>query len=157
MCDEVLFQSPPGETLVLTDNFTKWVEIFAIPDQTAATTASVIPNEVIARYRAPLSIHSDRGSNYESQIFQELCRLMEIKKTCTSVRNPKGNGQAEKLMIKAYLKGEQEDWDLNLGCLAAAYRATPHTSTGLSPNMMMLGREVCIPAELKSGNVVRVT
>ena len=145
--------------LVLTDHFTKWVEIFAIPDQTAATTASVILNEVIARYGAPLSIHSDRGSNYESQIFQELCRLMEIKKTRTSVRNPKGNGQAEKFnrtlvrMIKAYLKGEQEDWDLNLGCLAAAYRATPHTSTGLSPNMMMLGREVRIPAELRSGSL----
>lgn len=143
--------------LVLTDHFTKWVEIFAIPDQTAATTASVILNEVIARYGAPLSIHSDRGSNYESQIFHELCQLMEIKKTRTSVRNPKGNGQAEKFnktlvrMIKAYLKGEQEDWDLNLGCLAAAYRATPHTSTGLSPNMMMLGREVRIPAELRNG------
>ena len=81
---------------MLTDHFTKWVEIFAIPDQTAATTASVILNEVIARYGAPLSIHSDRGSNYESQIFQELCRLMEIKKTRTSVRNPKGNDQAEK-------------------------------------------------------------
>ena len=84
---------------------------------------------------------------------------MEIKKTHTSVRNPKGNGQAEKFnrtltrMIKAYLKGEQEDCDLNLGCLAAAYRASPHASTGLSPNMMMLGREVCIPAELKSGSL----
>ena len=54
-------------------------------------------------------------------------------------------------MIKAYLKGEQENWDLNLGCLAAPYRATPHSSTGLSPCIMMLGREVGIPAELKSG------
>ena len=54
-------------------------------------------------------------------------------------------------MIKAYLKGEQENWDLNLGCLAAAYRATPHSSTGLSPNIMMLGREVRTPPELKSG------
>ena len=143
--------------LVVTDHFTKWVEVFAVPDQTAATTANVILNEVIARYGAPLSIHSDLGSNYESVIFKELCRLMEVRKTRTSVRNPKGNGQAEKFnktlvrMIKAYLKGEQENWDLNLGCLAAAYRATPHSSTGLSPNFMMLGREVRIPAELKSG------
>ena len=26
-------------------------------------------------------------------------------------------------MIKAYLKNEQTDWDLHLGCLAAAYRS----------------------------------
>ena len=100
--------------LVVTDHFTKWV-VFAVPDQTAATTANVILNEVIARY--------DLVSNYESVIFKELCRFMEVRKTQTSVKNPKGNGQAEKFnktlvrMIKAYLKGEQENWDLNLGCL----------------------------------------
>ena len=78
-----------------------------------------------------MSIHSDLGKNYESNIFSELCRLMEVRKTRTSVRNPKANGQAEVFnrtlvrMIKAYLKGEQTDWDFNLGCLAAAFRATP--------------------------------
>ena len=82
---------------MVTDHFTKWVEIFAVTDQSAITTASVILNEVIARYGAPLSIHSDLESNYESQLFQELCKLMEVRKTRTSVRNPKGNGQAESL------------------------------------------------------------
>ena len=133
---------------MVTDHFTKWVEIFAVPDQTAVTTANVILNEVIARYGSPLSIHSDLGSNYESQIFKELCKLMEIRKTGTSVRNPKGNRQVEKFnrtlvcMIKAYLKGEQENWDLNLGCLAVAFRATPSASKKFTPNMLMLGREV---------------
>ena len=56
-------------------------------------------------------------------------------------------------MIKAYLKDEQEDWDLNLGCLDAAFRATPSASSGFTPNMLMLGREVRIPAELRSGRV----
>ena len=47
--------------LVATDHFTKWVEVFAVPDQTAVTTANVILNEVIASYGARLSIHSDLG------------------------------------------------------------------------------------------------
>ena len=55
-------------------------------------------------------------------------------------------------MIKAYLRGEQAEWDKNLGCLAAAYRATPNEGTGLSPNMLMLGREVRVPAEVMSGS-----
>jgi hypothetical protein len=55
-------------------------------------------------------------------------------------------------MIKTYLKGNQEIWDLNLGCLAAAYRATPHESTGLTPNLLMLGREVRLPAEVMLGS-----
>ena len=55
-------------------------------------------------------------------------------------------------MIKSFLKGEQTDWDLNLGCLAAAYRATPQESTGLTPNAMMLGREVRLPCEVIYSN-----
>ena len=143
--------------LVATDHFSKWVEIMAVPDQSAVTCANKLLNEVISRYGCPLTLHTDRGRNYESSIFIELCKLLEIKKTRTSVRNPRCNGQAERFnrsllrMIKAYLRGEQENWDLNLGCLAAAYRACPHESTGLSPNLLMLGREVRIPSELVYG------
>lgn len=57
-------------------------------------------------------------------------------------------------MIRAYLKGEQTDWDINLGCLAAAYRTTPQESTGLTPNLLMLGKEVRLPAELMFGSVI---
>ena len=39
-----------------------------------------------------------------------------------------------------------------MGCLAAAYRASPHESTGLTPNLLMLGREVRLPAELMYGS-----
>ena len=58
--------------LVVTDHFTKWVEIFAVPDQSATTTTNVILNEVIARYGSPLSIHNDLGTNYESHISRAL-------------------------------------------------------------------------------------
>lgn len=152
--------TPRGNRFILlaTDHFTKWVEIMAVPDQTAFTCANKLLNEVISRYGCPLSIHSDQGRCYESSIFAELCTLLEIKKTRTSPRNPKCNGQAERFnrsllrMIKSYLQGEQENWDLNLGCLAAAYRSTPQESTGLTPNLLMLGREVRLPAELMYGS-----
>jgi transposase InsO family protein len=144
--------------LVVVDHFTKWVEIFAVPDQTAETCARIIINEVIARFGCPHSIHSDQGRNYESQLFSDLCRLLEVRKTRTSPANPRCNGQTERFnrtllgMIKSYLKGQQRDWDLNLGCLAAAYRATPHDSTHMTPNLLMLGREVRLPVEVMVGS-----
>ena len=90
-------------------------------------------------------------------MFKELCRLLEVKKTRTSPRNPRGNGQTERYnrtllkMIKAYLTGEQEDWDLNLGCLAGAYNATPNESSKLSPNLLSIGREIRLPASIIYG------
>jgi hypothetical protein len=149
-------ETPRGNRYVLlvTDHFTKWVEIFPIPDQTAQTCASVILNEVISRYGCPYDLHSDQGRNYESEIFAELCRMLGVRKTRSSPRHPQCNGQAERFMrtlvtmIKAYIKDEQLNWDLNLGCLAGAYRASVHDATGFTPNYLMLGREVRTPAEL---------
>ena len=99
-------------------------------------------------------MHSDQGANYISQIFKELCRMLDIRKTRCSPRNPRANGQVERFnrtlirMIKAYLVDEGENWDKHLGCLAGAYRATVHESTGFTPNMLFLGREVRLPAHL---------
>ena len=64
--------------LTVTDHFTRWVEIFAIPDQTAETCANKIFNDVVARYGCPYELLSDQGRNYESSLFKELCRLLEI-------------------------------------------------------------------------------
>lgn len=140
--------------LVVTDYFSKWVEIFAVPDQTAVTCADRILNEVICRYGCPYDLHSDQGTNYTSKIFSELCSMLEIRKTRSSPYNPRCNGQVERFnktlvsMIKAYLKDEGKDWDKHLGCLGAAYRSTIHESTNFTPNMLFLGREVRLPAHL---------
>ena len=87
-----------------------------------------------------------------------MCRMLDIRKTRTSPRNPRGNGQSERFnrtllrMIKAYLCKEQGNWDLHLGCLAGAYRATPNELTKLTPNLLTMGREVSLPAELVFGS-----
>ncbi|KAH3887973.1 hypothetical protein DPMN_011995 [Dreissena polymorpha] len=59
-------------------------------------------------------------------------------------------------MVRAFLVGEQDAWDENLGCLAGAYRCTIQESTRLSPNMLVLGREVCMPAEVIFGSASSV-
>ena len=129
-----------------------------MPDQTAEVCATKLLNEYIARWGCPLSFHSDQGSAFESKIYRELCRMLEIRKTRISPRNPRCNGQSERFnrtllrMIKAYLSGEQTDWDLNLGCLAGAYRATPNESTKMTPNLLTMGREARLPSELVFGS-----
>ena len=97
--------------LAVTDYFTKWVVIFAIPDQSAATCVKIILNEVIARFGCPNDIHSDQGCNYESALFSKLCQLLEICKTRTTPGHPHCNGQVEHFnrtlvgMIKSFLMG----------------------------------------------------
>lgn len=54
-------------------------------------------------------------------------------------------------MLRTYIDSEQCEWDLHLNYLAAAYRATHQESTGFTPNMLMLGKEVRLPAEIVVG------
>ena len=62
--------------------------------------------------------------NYESDLMYELGKLMNIKKTLTSPRHPSRNGMVERCnltlikMIRSFIDGKQNVWDLNLGCLA---------------------------------------
>ncbi|CAK1596609.1 unnamed protein product [Parnassius mnemosyne] len=62
--------------MVVMDYFTKWPEVFAIPNQEASTVADKLVYEVFCRFEISLEIHSDQGRNFESQIFQQTCRLM---------------------------------------------------------------------------------
>ena len=140
--------------LVVTDAFSKWVEAFALEDQTAETCAKCLVKEMISRYGYPLDLLSDQGRNFESQIFAELCQLLGIRKIRTSPRHPQSNGQVERFkktlipMIRPYLQGEQTNWDINLHLLTSAYRSTRHESTRYTPNMLMFRREVRLPGEI---------
>lgn len=69
----------------------------------------------------------------------------------------KKNSQCERVhrtilqMLRAYLKGNQTDWDKHIARLMAAYRSSTNESTGITPNMMMLGREVKTPLNIIFG------
>ena len=117
----------------------------------------VLVEEVFMRYGFPQTVHSDQGRNFESMFMAKICDLLEIRKTRTSPGHPPCNGQVERFnstllkMIKVYLKGEQTNWDQHLGCLAGAYRGSVHDSTGLTPNLMMLGCEIDTPLAVMFG------
>ena len=143
--------------LVIVDQFTKWVECFAIPDQNAETVAKVVVEGFIARFGCPLQIHTDQGRNFTGNLFSQVCQLLHIVKTRTTPYHPASNAQVERInrtilqIIRAYLKGNQRQWDDNLQLIAGAIRATINRSTGFTPNRMMLGREVMEPVDLMLG------
>jgi len=49
------------------------------------------------------------------------------------------------------VRESQRDWDKRLPLILAAYRATPHESTGMTPNRLFLGHEVRMPIDVVMG------
>ena len=60
--------------LVVQDNFTKFVEAYAIPKQTAEANKLVM--EFFSRYGLVLDLHSNQGTNIQSELFRQICCLL---------------------------------------------------------------------------------
>ena len=150
-------QARQSFVLVIGDYFTKFADAVALPDQEAETVARAVVEEFICRYGAARQLHSDRGSNFESSLFQHVCKLLNIDKTRTTPRHPQNAGMVERfnrtlaIMLTMYCESKQNTWDENLPYVMLAYRSSVHDSTGFSPNMMMLGREVELPLQVVVG------
>ena len=139
--------------LVVADYFTKWTESFALPNMEAETVATKIV-EVVSRFGVPAIIHSDQGPQNKSNLFREMCKLLDIKKTHTTLYHPQSDGMVErfnrtlKTMLSVFVNEHHTDWDVHLPFVMMEYRSSMHETTGLTTNMMMLGQEVSIPLDL---------
>ena len=140
--------------LVVGDYFTRWIEAYPMSDQQAETTANHLVFQFFSRFGIPYEIHSDQGRNFESRLFQEICHLLEIKKTRSTPYRPQSNGLIERFnrtlgkMIRSFIASNIYDWDVHIPLLTAAYRSTRHPATGFTPNKLMLGREVNLPIDI---------
>jgi len=140
--------------LVATDYFTKWLEAIPLCDAEAHTFMRALYSAFFSRFGLPRQLHSDQGSNFESKLVAELCSIAGINKTRTTPFHPRSDGQTERAnrtilqMLRASIDAQPESWPDRLPALLAAYRMTPHSVTGISPNMAMMGREVLLPASL---------
>ncbi len=54
-------------------------------------------------------------------------------------------------IIKCTVRDEWTTWDKSLDLVMMAYRATPQTSTGFSPNMLVTRKETNMPVDLIYG------
>jgi hypothetical protein len=140
--------------LVVIDALTKWAEAFPMQNEKAETVAKLLVEEFVCRVGIPAQLHSDQGRQFEAAVFQEMCRLLGIRKTRTTPLHPQSDGQSERfnrtllsLLSKTAAENPAE-WDQKLPYVMAAYRSTPHTTTGTTPNRLMMGRDVTTPLQL---------
>ena len=141
--------------LVISDYFTKWTESFAMPNMEAKTCAQILVEGVIVRFGVPNAIHSDQGRQFESQLFAETCQILQIQKTRTTAYHPQSDGMVERFnrtlcgMLSTLVDENQRKRDTLLPFVMMAYRSAAHETVGMSPNVLMLGREVSTPLDIQ--------
>ena len=140
--------------LVIGDFFSKWTDAWPMKNMETSTIVDILVRQVICQWGVPMFIHSDRGTQFESELFQQLCTCLGITKTKTTAYRPQSDGMIERInrtieeMLSKYVAENQRDWDKYLPLVLSAYRTSTHDSTGFSPALLFLGREPRLPVDL---------
>jgi len=131
---------------VVTDHFSRYSLLFALPNKEANTIALMLW-KTIGMMGPPRTIRSDNGSEFVNKVVDQLCNHLNIDRTLISAYNPRANGQAERTnstvlqMLRKMLNGIQKDWPRHLPTIQLALNSRIHASTGSTPFSLMFGRE----------------
>jgi transposase InsO family protein len=143
--------------LIISDYFSKWCVAVPMMDMEAITVARAFVDHFVTIFGVPRQLHTDQGSQFESKLFQAVCKLLGIDKTRTTPYWPQSDGLVERCnatleaMLSKVVSSHQKDWDVFLQPLMMAYRSSAHDTTGYSPNMLMFGEELTLPIHLLVG------
>ena len=103
--------------LVTMDYFSKWPEVYPLPNQEARTVAIVLVREFFCRFGIPMELHSDQGRNFESLLMKEVCAILGIHKTRTTPYYPRSDGMVERFnrtlaaQLSLFVNENHTDWD----------------------------------------------
>ena len=146
--------------LVLVDYYTRWVEIFPMRTASAPVIARLFRKEILTRWGVPDFILSDRGSQFISNLFTELCKNWTVAPKLTTAYHPQTNltvrvNRNLKCMISSYIEENHRKWDQYLPEFRFALNSAIHETTGVSPAELHLGRKLRSPMDklLKGQNL----
>ena len=136
--------------VVFVDYLTKWPEVYAVLDQTAATIANLLVREIMSRHGVPSEVLSDRGRAFLSGLLKEVERLLGFGKTNMSAYHPQTDGLVDRTLTSMLAKTVErggKDWDQKLPFVFFAYRASQQQSTMESPFFLQYGRDPQLPID----------
>lgn len=143
--------------LVAVDYFTRWPEALPVPSKHADVVARALVDNIFTRFGSPCELHSDQGRSFEAEVFTTVMELMGTRKTRTTALHPQSDGAVERLIrtlvtqLSLFVDTSQSDWDLQVPMVMMSLRGAPHSTTGVSPAMMLFGREINLPGALVQG------
>ena len=144
-------ESGSNQILVIIDHFRKLAEVVPCQTTSAEETCDHLITHWISRYGCAMTYQSDNGKAFVGDLTKELMKRSHIAQVHSTTYHPQTNGLAERQnitlvnMLSVYCSRYMTDWDKYLPQVVGAYYSTQHSTTGISPFMMLTGRVRSMP------------
>ncbi|KAL0213618.1 hypothetical protein P9112_005802 [Eukaryota sp. TZLM1-RC] len=133
--------------LVMTDAFTRFSILKAIPNITAETIANALISSVFCMFGLPESIRTDNGPEFDNRLFAALLKSLHIKHTFSYPHHHESNGLAERRNrdIRSTLNrfaaeyNNRANWSKLIPFTQLIINSFPCSSTGFAPFTLLFG------------------
>lgn len=144
---------PSGEAqatncLVITDRLTKSVILVAMKQTTVEALIEAFLTHFYMHHGLPLTITSDRGSQFVSGFWGRVCEKLSIQRRLSTAFHPQTDGATERAnqeverILRVFISYMQDDWSNLLPVVAMAINNRDASTTGLSPFFFTHGYHV---------------
>ena len=135
--------------LTLIDRFSRWPEAIPLANIEALTVCRAFVDQWVSRYGSPETLTTDQGSQFESQIFSALLKLIGCNRIRTTAYHPSSNGMIERWhrSFKAAIMCHSDpEWSRSLSTILLGLRSNI-LDVGASPAEFVFGATLRIPGE----------
>lgn len=137
--------------LTMIDRYTKWPEAIPLRGITAKLVADKFIENWVSRFGVPTCIISDRGAQFESELWRNLMQNFGIDWHHTTAYHPQANGAVERFhrdlknAIKAHAENNK-DWAKSVPLILLGIRNSC-TEMDKTPAQMTYGKMLCLPGD----------
>lgn len=138
--------------LSMIDHASRWVEAVPLSKTNAESVCRAFTHNWLYRFGAPRVLHSDRGTQFESNLFHQFMKSFEIKKSRTTTYWPAGNGIIERVhrTLKDRLRCNRLSWAQSLQEEVFNINRSVHEGTQMSPFEFLFNQKATLPADWPS-------
>lgn len=140
--------------LTIQCELSKYTEAYPLVTKQAQEVARVFVNNFILRYGVPGSIATDRGKEFMSSTFKEVCKLLQINQLNSTAYHHQSIGALEvthkclKSFLRIQTDNHPETWSQWLPFWCFGYNTTVHSETKLTPYELVFGKLCSLPNNL---------
>jgi transposase InsO family protein len=136
------------------------MEAIPLSETSAAACTKALPFIWISRFRVPKKITSDREPQFTSNLWLQLCEMLNISHKQTTAYHPELNGAVKRLHHRLYGRAlacaAEATWTEELPFVFLGVRAQPREDTGLSPAQAVFGVQIVLPNEFLKNDELSV-